>query len=132
MSSSQALTQPKTKTNPALKAIPAPQATLPDASQVIGELVEAYLKAKGAPQMVADETSEAIQKAAKQVPNWVLYLIFAVFGPLCMGIYAQYQTYKDLPSRMSAIETTVKTQGADLQTIKTDVKTLLNKSPNKE
>jgi hypothetical protein len=112
MSESQSLAMPKTATQPQLKAVPQPHQTLPD-----GELVEAYLQSKGAPQMVASEVSDTIERAAKKVPSWVMYLISAIFIPLCMGIYAQYQTYKDLPSRMTTIETTQTNQGKQLDRI---------------
>lgn len=132
MSSAQAQPQTKPHTNPTLKAVQAQPETLPDAVHVIGELVEAYLKSKGTPALVADEVSESIEKAAKRVPNWVVYVIFAIGGPLLMGIYAQYQTYKDLPSRMSALETTVESYGETLKDIQTDLKTLTKTPSTKE
>lgn len=114
MSPIKELPLPKNPSHSQLKAVPQP---LPDAVHVIGELVEAYLQSKGAPQMVSEEVSETIEKAAKKVPSWVLYLILFFGGPLMLGIYAQYQTYKDLPSRMSTIEATQASQGQQLDRI---------------
>ena len=105
MSEAQAMSPLNPPSQPKLMALPQPspaQVTLSE--DLVAAIVDKKIQNLGIPAPIAHDMTQTIEKAAKKVPSWVLWLMLAFGTPLVTGIYAQYETYKDLPDRMSKVE----------------------------
>ena len=106
MSEAQAMSAPNHSTQPKLMALPQPSSAQMTLSEdLVSQLIDKRIQSLGIPAPVAQDMAKTIEKAAKTVPNWVIWLILAFGTPLVTGIYTQYLTYKDLPDRMTTVET---------------------------
>jgi hypothetical protein len=114
MSEAQQLT-PSLTTSPKLAALPQPQALATE--DFVVKLLHKRLESIGLPQPIAAELEAVADKAAKKVPNWVIYIILAFGGPLFTWGITQYDSYKDLPAEVSALKDVQSHQGQQLDRI---------------